>query len=300
MGRAAKLRAARHGAPRPTSTPAAPKGRASYAPALGSIPGLTPLQTWAVDFLAIFDPTVQPPPDDVIPPADLDAARQVLARCRPATTQAIAETMGVLMFGHEAPLEIPWATLGAHAVTMTSDPFLVPLLAAWGAPAVEAVPKLIFPFSVIKGFSEGAVQRLGDAHKALGASRDERGVIGLFLGLIVDHLDQAANLAAGRTLHDAGHLVLHRSVGLADGTGRDLCLSCRSRDGLLRYWPHPSKHLRREPLPPSCIRSMRAFVRNYIGPPIEGPITAHPQAARLCRLIGLHVENGRGFLRPAA
>jgi hypothetical protein len=106
------------------------------------------------------------------------------------------------------------------------------------------------------------------------------------------HLDAAADIAAGRCVHDAGQLVLHRRRRDEDDNDcQELCLSFRSADGCLSFFPRKGERLQSE-----AVRSMRAFVSSYRGETLSGTISPHPMAARVCRLAGLRLDGGRGVL----
>jgi len=150
------------------------------------------------------------------------------------------------------------------------------------------------PFSAINGLKSLHERRLLELapgwhdHPRAGEIVDRIQV----LGHIDCHLDAAADIAAGRCVHDAGQLVLHRRARDADDKhNRELCLSFRSADGCLSFFPRKGERLK-----PEAVRSMRAFVSSYSGETLSGTISPHPMAARVCRLAGLRVEGGRGVL----
>lgn len=105
----------------------------------------------------------------------------------------------------------------------------------------------------------------------------------------------AADLAAGHLLHDAGQLVLHH---LRKGAQQqpELLLSFRQSDGVMTCLPERNGGGRR--LGASSVRSMRAFVRSYSGPPMSGKLSRY-RGEPLARLVGLAVRGDRGFLLPA-
>jgi len=106
-------------------------------------------------------------------------------------------------------------------------------------------------------------------------------------------MDAAADLAAGRLLHDAGQLLLH--YRLADSQAQAaLCLSSRRPDGVVSILPERNGGRR---LGPSSVRSMRAFASAYSGPPMSGKLSRHG-GEPLARLVGLTVRDGRGYLLP--
>jgi hypothetical protein len=115
----------------------------------------------------------------------------------------------------------------------------------------------------------------------------------LYMGFCMGHIDAAADLCAGRVLHETKHLVLHYRYAKKQRDA-ELCLSFRSDDGFLSFYPFNRVHK----LSASCVRSMRSFVRSYCGPLMAGELSPHNEAARLCRLIGLQVRDGYGFLEP--
>jgi hypothetical protein len=107
-------------------------------------------------------------------------------------------------------------------------------------------------------------------------------------------MDAAADLAAGRLLHDAGHLLLHYRLAASQAQAA-LCLSFRQSDGVMSVLPDRNGGRR---LGPSSVRSMRAYVRAYSGPPMSGKLSRHG-GEPLARLVGLTVRDGRGYLLPA-
>jgi hypothetical protein len=108
-------------------------------------------------------------------------------------------------------------------------------------------------------------------------------------------LDAAADLAADRLLYDAGQLLLHYRLAASQAQAA-LLLSFRQADGVMTVLPERNDGGRR--LGPSAVRSMRAFVRAYSGPPMSGKLSRHG-GEPLARLVGLTVRDGRGFLLPA-
>ena len=108
-------------------------------------------------------------------------------------------------------------------------------------------------------------------------------------------VDSAADLAAGRLLHDAGQLLLHYRRANTQA-GAELCLSFRHADGVTTFFPDPDGG---HTLATSAVRSMRTFVRSYSGPPMSGELSPHSKAERLARLVGLAVKGRRGHLLPA-
>ena len=105
----------------------------------------------------------------------------------------------------------------------------------------------------------------------------------------------AADLAAGHLLHDAGQLVLHYRRK-SSKQQPELFLSFRQSDGVMTCLPERNGGGRR--LGPSSVRSMRAFIRAYSGPPLSGKLSRF-RGEPLARLVGLAVQGGRGFLLPA-
>lgn len=108
-------------------------------------------------------------------------------------------------------------------------------------------------------------------------------------------IDAAANLAAGHLLHDAGQLVLHYRRK-SSKQQPELFLSFRQSNGVMTCLPERNGGGRR--LGPSSVRSMRAFIRAYSGPPLSGTLSRF-RGEPLARLVGLSVQGGRGFLLPA-
>lgn len=108
-------------------------------------------------------------------------------------------------------------------------------------------------------------------------------------------IDGAANLAAGHLLHDAGQLVLHYRR-ISSRMEAELFLSFRQPDGVMTCLPERNGGGCR--LGPSSVRSMRAFIRAYSGPPLSGKLSQF-RGEPLARLVGLAVQGGRGFLLPA-
>lgn len=146
-------------------------------------------------------------------------------------------------------------------------------------------------YRLMKGSMVGAAVNLKSAIEARDLSCEEASTVAAFWLLCGDHVENAASVAAGHVLCDAGELVLHyrQAERLEDA---ELCLSHRAADGLLHFYPvHESKAL-----PISAIRKIRAFVSQYKGPRMAGEISDHPNAARLCRAIGLTIRDGHGFL----
>jgi hypothetical protein len=119
--------------------------------------------------------------------------------------------------------------------------------------------------------------------------------------LVMEHISGAVDLASGRVLCDAGELVLHYRYSPTPGAG-ELCLSRRWESGFLSFYPpqesrSPLSGLRIPPIGRRAIATLRRFVASYSGAPMSGELSPHPAAARLCRLIGLEVREGRGHLR---
>ena len=183
-----------------------------------------------------------------------------------------------------------WARLRRSIVELTALPELQPGLRAFGlGPDYQGNGAELF--RIIFGSMVGAAKNISACVTQGGIPADEARAIADFWLLCGDHLENAASLAAGNVLCDAGALVLHyrRAERLQDA---ELCLSHRSTDGLLHFHPEPGAN----PLPVNAIRTIRAFTKQYQGPTMAGKISEHPGAPRLCRAIGLDVRNDHGFL----
>ncbi len=203
---------------------------------------------------------------------------------------AFTEYQGFCMF-RLSPLH-DWARLRQHVISLTDIPQFADGLRAFGSGPGPAGRGMAL-YSMMTGSMLGAAFNLTSALSEGGLSQAEAWPITQFWLLVGDHVDNAADIAAGRVLCDAGELVLHyrHAERLKDA---ELCLSHRAADGLLHFHPDPAVSL----VPVGAIRKLRKFVHQYKGSTMAGKISEHPAAARLCRAIGLTVRNDHGFLIP--
>ena len=183
-----------------------------------------------------------------------------------------------------------WPGLRQFVIDLAAAPALQEGLKPFGLGSRTDAPGLKL-FGVMNGAGRRWAQRFAmEVTSKVLSERDAHFIAGQFLP-INDHIESAADLACGRVLCDAGGLVLHyrQAERLQDA---ELCLSFRSPDGLLSFFPTNYS----APVSPQAVRTLRRFVADYKGPKMAGKISNHPQAARLCRLIGLTIRNGHGFL----
>jgi hypothetical protein len=178
-----------------------------------------------------------------------------------------------------------WDRVRKNLLLITQHPLLQPALRAFGLGGDANAPML----QIIRN-ANGSQRALLAGDKPRTQELFEFGERWIPLD---DHLESAGDLAAGRILCDAGRLVLHyrRAERLEEA---ELCLSCRSNDGLLSFFP-----LDRNRLPIKAIRILRRFTKDYQGPRMAGKISPHPAALRLCKAIGLATRHGYGFLEPS-
>jgi hypothetical protein len=185
--------------------------------------------------------------------------------------------------------DVDWPLLRRGSVELTRLPHLRNQLVHYGrGGAIGSVFGLLsrafqrLPLWRRQQVGSGAI-RASDAGKACWELAHLNGTV-----------DAAADLAAGRLLHDAGHLLLHYRLAASQAQAA-LCLSFRQPDGVMSVLPDRNGGRR---LGPSSVRSMRAYVRAYSGPPMSGKLSRHG-GERLARLVGLTVKGGRGYLLPA-
>lgn len=206
---------------------------------------------------------------------------------------------------------LDWGYIEAGFVELTRLRHLQADLAGYGKhTASETV------FNVLAGALQALPERGRQEIDAGLTSQAEALLVGYRLGRLLEHIDTSGDIAAGRLLHDAGGLVMHyRHSTLGRQADAELCLSFRSDCGFLSFLPDPSGGLgllvspggtgtyeaaaSSGALSPAAVRSMRRFVTGYRGVPMDGEISPHTRAARLCSLIGLEVREGRGYLRGA-
>jgi hypothetical protein len=147
---------------------------------------------------------------------------------------------------------------------------------------------------MLAGDIRAATQEAVAAVQAGKKTLSEVVAIGAQLDLMDSHIQAVEDITCGRLLYRAGRLHLHyrKAEKITDA---ELCLSHRSADGILSFFPEPASRVRI-----SDIRKMRHFTASYKGPTINGMLSDHPQAARLCRLVGLNVRHGYGFLEATS
>lgn len=120
---------------------------------------------------------------------------------------------------------------------------------------------------------------------------------GIFFDGIPSHLVASSCVANNQIVYQSGSLILCYERGCSNNKNEELWLVKKRLDGIYAT----STEAKDGSLKISDIREMRRFVNHYDGIERQGGLCPgrEMQAARVCRLIGLHVDETSAWLRKA-
>lgn len=120
---------------------------------------------------------------------------------------------------------------------------------------------------------------------------------GIFLDGIPSHLVASSCVANNQIVYQSGSLILCYERGRSNNKNKELWLIKKRLDGIYAT----STEAKDGSLKISDIREMRRFVNHYDGIEMQGGLCPgrEMQAARICKLIGLHVDETSAWLRNA-
>lgn len=121
---------------------------------------------------------------------------------------------------------------------------------------------------------------------------------GIFLDGIPSHLVVSSCVANKQIIHQSGSLILCYERDCSDNKDKELWLAKKRLDGIYAI----STEAMDESLKVSEIRKMRQFVNNYDGVEMQGRLCPgrEMQASRICKSIGLHVDEPFAWLKNSA
>jgi hypothetical protein len=151
-----------------------------------------------------------------------------------------------------------------------------------------------------KGWCYATLQQLAEMPQpirvqGIRADACKNGLENIFVDAIPTHLVVSSCVAKRQVVHQSGSLILCYAKDYTGDKDRELWLVKKRHDGIYTT----SAEARDGTLKTSEVRDMRQFVQNYQDLPMQGRLcpAREKEAARICKLVGLHVNGNHAYLR---